>query len=154
MFTSGTTGYHPNPSMVHVADTYHGPWTTIGDPSPTDATRTSFNSQISSVFKHPAKKDLYIALADRWIYNLPELEGPSFATGEASKTFESYYERQFYPGGQFRPGGLAAKDERRRAEIESAIETSKARYVWLPIRFDGERPFVDWREEWKLDEFV
>ena len=39
-------------------------------PLPRDTSRTSFRSQISSVFKHPHKKDLYIALADRW---LPEL---------------------------------------------------------------------------------
>ena len=153
MFTSGTTGYHPNVTLAHVAETYHGPWTTLGDAHPSDKSRTSFNSQISSVFRHPRKQDLYIALADRWIYNLPELEGPSFATGDASKAFEGYYERSFYPGGQFRPGGLSRADARRRSEIESAIELSRARYVWLPVRFEGERPILDWREAWNLDAF-
>ena len=66
LVTSGTTSYLPNPSEVAVADTWHGPYTVIGDPHPQDESRTSFHSQISSVFKVPGKKDLYIALADRW----------------------------------------------------------------------------------------
>ena len=57
MLTSGTTGYFPNPSEWAVADTIHGPWREMGDLHPTDRSRTSFNSQISSVFKHPAKKE-------------------------------------------------------------------------------------------------
>src|SRR5439155_6093952 len=71
LFTSGTTGYFPNPSEVACAKSYHGPWTVLGNPHPDDPTQTSYHSQISSVFKHPHKKDLYIALADRWIANLP-----------------------------------------------------------------------------------
>ena len=34
-----------------------------------------------------------------------------------------------------------------------AINTSQARHVWLPIRFQGERPVIEWRAEWSLDEF-
>jgi hypothetical protein len=30
---------------------------------------------------HPAKKNLYIALADRWVTDLPERIGAGFATG-------------------------------------------------------------------------
>jgi Glycosyl hydrolases family 43 len=67
LITSGTTGYLPNPSEVATAPTYHGPWTILGDSHPADPTRTSFHSQISSVFRHPTKQDLYIALADRWV---------------------------------------------------------------------------------------
>ena len=32
-------------------------------------------------------------------------------------------------------------------------DTSLADYVWLPIRFDGDRPYIDWRDEWTIDEF-
>jgi beta-xylosidase len=71
LFTSGTTWYFPNPSEVACAKTYHGPWTVLGNPHPSDSTLTSFRSQITSVFKHPHKKDLYIALADRWLPNNP-----------------------------------------------------------------------------------
>ena len=66
LVTSGTTGYLPNPSQIAVADSWHGPYRVLGDPHPGDESRTSFHSQITSVFKVPGKKDLYIALADRW----------------------------------------------------------------------------------------
>ena len=36
---------------------------------------------------------------------------------------------------------------------DSAMDTSKARYVWLPFRFEGEMGILDWREQWSLDEF-
>lgn len=49
-----------------MADTWHGPYTVLGDPHPTDPSHTSFHSQISSVFQVVGKKDLYIAVADRW----------------------------------------------------------------------------------------
>jgi hypothetical protein len=26
------------------------------------------------------------------------------------------------------------------------------RYVWLPIRFDGKQPVIEWRDEWTLKE--
>ncbi len=65
LITSGTTGYLPNPSEVAVADSWHGPYTVLGDPHPGDSSRTSFHSQVSSVFKVEGKKDLYIAVADR-----------------------------------------------------------------------------------------
>ncbi len=148
MFTSGTTGYHPNPSMVHMAETYHGPWTTLGDAHPDDRTRTSYNSQICSVFKHPGKKDLYIALADRWFYNLPELEGAAFGSGAASRDFGHYYEMLFSPGGE------SKADRAKRDAVESQVEPSKARYVWLPVKFVEDRPYLDWRDEWSLDEFA
>ena len=71
LVTSGSTGYFPNFSEVARAPDYHGPWTVLGDAHPDDVSRTSFRSQISCVFKHPHKHDLYIALADRWLPQLP-----------------------------------------------------------------------------------
>lgn len=32
-------------------------------------------------------------------------------------------------------------------------ETSEAAYIWLPVRFDGDRPYLEWRDEWSLDEY-
>ena len=29
-----------------------------------------------------------------------------------------------------------------------------ADYVWLPIRFDGDRPYIEWRDEWTVEEFA
>ena len=57
-----------------MADTWHGPYTVQGDPHIGDKTKTSFHSQISSVFKVPNKKDLYIACADRWMPNAPDYD--------------------------------------------------------------------------------
>ena len=34
-----------------------------------------------------------------------------------------------------------------------ASDTSIADYVWLPIRFEGDTAYLDWRDEWSLDEF-
>ena len=92
LVTSGTTGYFPNPSEVAAADTFHGPFTVLGDLHPSDRTRTSFNSQISCVFKHPEKKDLYIAMADRW---MGPLSGAEFESGEFSQKVQNAFRKSF-----------------------------------------------------------
>jgi hypothetical protein len=33
------------------------------------------------------------------------------------------------------------------------VNFSRSRHVWLPIRFDNDRPSIDWRAEWALEEF-
>lgn len=58
MITSGTTGYYPNPSEVAMADSWHGSYEVSKELHKEDSINTSFNSQISSVFKYPFKKDL------------------------------------------------------------------------------------------------
>jgi hypothetical protein len=147
LITSGTTAYLPNPSEVAVARTYHGPWTVLGDPHPDDRSRTSYCSQVSSVFKHPHKQDLYIALADRWLPAL--VASPHFAGGELSSDTQTAF-------ASFRPGTTpvfppAFTDEVRRLVDEP--DTSVADYVWLPIRFDGEMAYLDWRDEWRVEDF-
>ncbi|MBO4870262.1 MAG: family 43 glycosylhydrolase [Clostridia bacterium] len=140
LITSGTTGYMPNPSEAAVADTWHGPYTVLGDPHPSDTSRTSFHSQISSVFKVPGKKDLYIACADRWMPNAMHVP------------YEKY-ERAF---------DLLFRDDSTAAERAEASEimrslpkerTALADYVWLPLRFEGERVVIDWRDEWRIEDF-
>ncbi len=144
--TSGTSGYFPNPSEIAVADTFHGPFQGLGDLHPTDRSRTSFNSQISSIFKHPGKKDLYIALADQW---MGPQTSPAFASGETSTVLR-------------RALGKATADPRQTltpAEVQAMslvtgkVDTSQARYVWLPLTFDKDRPVIAWRDQWSLDEF-
>lgn len=134
LLTSGTTGYYPNPSEVAVAQSYHGPWEILGDPHPTDVSRTSFHCQISSVFKHPTKKDLYIALGDRWL---------SHYTDDSSKAI-ALFESHFSPTG----GGPHA-----RMEELAEINTSTADYVWLPLRFEGRVPYIDWHDEWRVEDW-
>ncbi len=138
LITSGTTGYYPNPSEAAVADTWHGPYTVLGDPHIGDESHTSFHSQITSVFKVPGKKDLYIALADRWLPQAMELPyeayGPAFAS-------------RFDPESQ----DHSLWDEF--MKIAPRENTSIADYVWLPITFEGDKPTIHWREEWSLEEF-
>lgn len=145
--TSGTTSYFPNPSEIAVADTFHGPFTVLGDLHPSDKTRTSFNSQISSVFKHPKKKDLYIALADRW---WGPQSGAEFESGETSGLVQSAIGKLL--GSPRQP--LTPAESRSVKFLSIAIDTSQSRYVWLPIRFDGDRPAIEWRDEWALSEFA
>jgi hypothetical protein len=135
LVTSGTTGYYPNPSQVAVAPSYHGPWTELNDPHPDDPTRSSYQSQVSSVFRHPHKQDLYIALADRWL--------PRY-TASSEAAIRMHAER-FSPQGGHHEGPWSELTE---------VDTSIADYVWLPFRFDGERAFLDWHDEWRTEDFA
>lgn len=151
LITSGTTGYCPNPSEVFVADTWHGPWTSLGNPHPSDKSDTSFHSQISSVFKVPGKKDLYITLGDRW---LPEMMDLTYAECEAAYAswFNLPYDKDQY-----------ASYERKYKEKKEAWEkagkkcrpdaTMMSRYVWLPVLFKDGKPVIEWRDSWKISEF-
>ncbi|MBR1586157.1 MAG: family 43 glycosylhydrolase [Clostridia bacterium] len=143
LITSGTTGYLPNPSELAVADTWHGPYRVLGDPHPGDASRTSYHSQVSSVFRVPGKRDLYIALADRWEPDRMDLPYADYA---------EWFRIRFSPN--------ASPEEKKRMEElrknlppDGGVNTSRARYVWLPFRFEGEMGVLNWRDEWTLEEF-
>lgn len=133
LITSGTTYYYPNPSEVAVAPSFHGPWTLQGDPHPDDPSRTSFHSQISCVFKHPDKEDLYIAMADRWL--------PHYLA-DSSAALDLHIRA-------FRPEAAPAAASEKLAEVNPSI----ADYVWLPIRFDGDRALIDWHDEWRIEDY-
>jgi hypothetical protein len=135
LVTSGTTGYYPNPSQVATAPSYHGPWTVLGDPHPDDLARSSYRSQVSSVFKHPHKQDLYIALADRWL--------PGY-TASSDAAVRMHAER-FRPMGGHVEGTWPELTE---------IDTSVADYVWLPFRFTDEGAFLDWTDEWRIEDYA
>jgi hypothetical protein len=135
LITSGTSGYFPNRSEVAVADTYHGPYTVLGDPHPSDTSGTSFRSQISSVFRHPTQTDLYIAVADRWLPHLSE---------EESDQTESFH-RYFAEKERGATGASLPPQE---------FDTSVADYVWLPLRFDGDMSVIEWHDEWRIEDAV
>jgi len=135
LLTSGTTGYLPNPSQVAIADTWHGPYTILDDPHPGDPSRTSFHSQISSVFHVPGT-DLYIACADRWLPN------------EMHRDYADYgpvFEAMFSPD---RPADISWPTD---WPVEN---TAIARYAWLPLRFDGDRVRIDWHDEWRIADYT
>lgn len=139
LFTSGTTGYLPNPSQIAIGDSWHGPFTVQGEPHVNDTSRTSFHSQIASVLKVEGKKDLYIACADRWLPKDMELD---------YNFYEKYYENLFC-------GKNHELDENKVKALGDDLKrnTAIADYVWLPLRFDGEKVYIDWKEEWRIEDY-
>ena len=138
LITSGTTGYLPNPSEAAIADTWHGPYCVLGNPHPQDESHTSYHSQISCIFPVAGKKDLYIAMADRWVPDGMDLKYEEYAEG---------FRRMFDPDFQ----GEKKLDEKFGNDLTR--NTSIADYVWLPIRFDGEMPYLDWKDEWRIEDY-
>lgn len=143
LITSGTTTFFPNPSEVAVSDNISDDYVILGDPHIGDESRTSFHSQIRSIFKVPGKKDLYIALADRWLPDYMDIP------------YEVYEEWHIVYHGR-----NATREDQERIEKESngmifpqVFDISKAQYVVLPITFEGDKPTIHWRDSWKLEEF-
>ena len=141
MITSGTTGYFPNPSEVAIADTWHGPFQTLGNPHVEDESNTSFHSQISCIFKVEGKKDLYIACADRW---LPEKMDMKY------DVYRELFRNVFEPDIATEESKKALSDYVPDAACEN---TSIADYVWLPLRFDGEMVYIDWHDNWRIEDY-
>jgi hypothetical protein len=36
---------------------------------------------------------------------------------------------------------------------EFVVDTTKAGYVWLPFRFDGKMAYLDWKDEWRIEDY-
>lgn len=147
LITSGTSGYLPNPSEVAVADTWHGPFRVLGNPHPDDRSDTSYHSQISSVFKVPGKKDLYIACADRW---LPEFLHAGY------EDYRKAFELAFHPDEEIRRDiDTIVSDEGLDKHLVHDVNrnTAIADYVWLPLRFTNDMVYIDWKEEWRIDDY-
>lgn len=68
MFTSGTTGWKPNPARLSVSDKITGNWKTAGNPcrGTEDENKTTFNSQSTNILPVPGKKNTFIYMGDRW----------------------------------------------------------------------------------------
>ena len=115
-----------------------------GDPHVGDDSHTSFHSQISSVFKVPGKKDLYIACADRWCPDKMDMKYEEYAA-----MFEAIF------SGSLTPEQMEALQKQREesGEADNVDNTSIADYVWLPLRFDGERCYIDWLDEWRIEDY-
>ena len=155
LITSGTTGYSPNPSEVAVADDWHGPFTVLGDPHPDDGSHTSYHSQVSSVFKVQGKKDLYIACADRWLPENTERKYEDYA-----RLYEAFF--HMTPGNFWflvkkliRIGLFPTKKNIPiiQKKLLPVANTRIADYVWLPIRFEGDMVYIDWKDEWRIEDY-
>ena len=145
MFTSGTTGYYPNETLLSTFDDYHGTYKDLGSPHPTDKTGTSFWSQITDVVKIPGK-NLYVAVADRW---MPQIVG----TDEAAKEFErnkTLY-RDHQPNAQDF-SDIVVKDKRHIVRTNWDV-TYNAAYVFLPIVFRKGLPQIEWKDEWRIEDY-
>ena len=141
IISSGTTGYFPNPSEIGVSDSMHGDWTSLGDPCIGDMKRNSFHAQFSSVFRVHGT-DIFIAMGDRWLTDLPE-DMP-----DVMRVFEGWFDPE-------KESVMTA------AELNSytTFNTSLADYVWLPFRFetlpDGtEKPTLTFVPEWKIEDEI
>lgn len=66
MVTSGCTGWAPNASEIHVADTIWGPWTFLGNPALGDEAGTTFGSQPTSVLPVQGREDAFVYVGNRW----------------------------------------------------------------------------------------
>ena len=146
MFTSGTTGYVPNPSQVCVFDDYHGEYTDLGNPCIDDKYEDSFGSQITSVIKIPGK-NLYVALADRW---LPHLYGTDIPKRTVKNKEKAYLNHKPFDR-DFTTPQVKDKTGVKRNKWDT---TEDARYVMLPITFDENgKPTLTWRDEWRLEDY-
>lgn len=76
MLSSGCTGWDPNQAELAVADSIMGQWKVLGNPcTGTDADKT-FYAQSTYVQPVYGKKDLYVAMFDRW--NKTDLENSRY----------------------------------------------------------------------------
>lgn len=68
LFSSGCTGWNPNPARLASADSIFGPWTAHGDPVVgTDQQKSNtFESQSTYVLPVEGKPGAFIFMADRW----------------------------------------------------------------------------------------
>ncbi len=144
MLTSGMTGYVPNQSDAAVSGEWTDAFRSVGDPHVGDASLASFNSQFTQVFRVPVKKDLYIALADRWVPGYPV---------DARKA--DLIRRCIAHREQPRENPVTEEELQEFAGIPAleSVNTSVADYAWLPITFEGEQPKIVWHDAWKLEDY-
>lgn len=103
MFSSGLTGWKPNPGKLAVSDNMMGKWTFLGNPcrGTEEENNTTFWSQSTYAIPVQGVKDAFIFASDRW-------------------------------------------------QPENPIDGS---YVWLPIKFDNDIPYLEWLDSWDLSIF-
>jgi hypothetical protein len=51
-------------------------------------------------------------------------------------------------------GDASAAAELIRYGYRSDPDTSRTSYLWLPIRFDGDYPSIEWHEEWRIEDYA
>lgn len=141
LLTSGMTGYVPNRSDSAVCASWDGVFASLGDPHIGDASRASFNSQISKVFRIEGT-DTFVAMADRW---LPDIPVDARLADVFTRVVASAYEPDKYQ---------ATEAERREMYAANQLETANtsiADYVWLPVKIENGKPCIRWLDAWTPD---
>ncbi len=144
MLTSGMSGYVPNKSDSAVAKSITDSFASIGNPHRNDDTNSSFNSQISQVFKVEGKENLYVAIADRWV---PEFMLDARLSSVMERAIACRYEPDKYQ---------VTEDEMKafmNSPMLTSANTSISDYVWLPVIVDEEGAHIDWYDSWKVEDF-
>lgn len=139
IITSGMTGYIPNPSEVAVSNDWMTGYQIQGNPHVNDDSSASFNSQISNVFKIEGTEQ-YVAIADRWV---PDFVVTKEVYDRLYRIIRSNYDKTV-------KATLKEKMSLMKTPMIGTANTSIARYVWLPIRFDGDKLLIDWKDEWTV----
>lgn len=69
LFSSGTTGWKPNPARLSVSTGIFNEWTTLGNPcrGTDEENKVTFSSQSTQVMPVEGKKNLFIYMGDRWV---------------------------------------------------------------------------------------
>jgi hypothetical protein len=69
MFTSGTTGWKPNPARLAVAKKLLGEWKPLGNPcrGTDEENKITFGSQSTQILPVAGRKGAFIYMGDRWI---------------------------------------------------------------------------------------
>jgi hypothetical protein len=148
LFTSGVTGYYPNPTQVCRFSNWHDTYEDLGDPCINDINKTSFYGQFTCVMKVQGT-NLYIAMADRWkpknfqkwygkiIYNMAK----DYMSKE--KNANKFKDRS--------PKSIVELPRKKKLHFDN---TSISRYVWLPIEWLDNKPIIRWYDEWCIDNFI
>lgn len=68
MFTSGTTGWKPNPGRLAVSDNITGNWISLANPcrGTDEENKITFGSQSTFVLPLNVKKNIFVYMGDRW----------------------------------------------------------------------------------------
>jgi hypothetical protein len=68
LFTSGTTGWKPNPGRLAVSDNLTGEWKSVGNPcrGTEDENKITFGSQSTFILPLNEKKNIFVYMGDRW----------------------------------------------------------------------------------------
>lgn len=144
MITSGMSGYVPNKSDMAVSDDWEHPFESIGNPHIKDESNTSFNSQISQIFRVEGKKDLYIALADRWV---PDFPVDARLSEMIVRFIGNHHDPIHYPITE------QEQKELMNSPMLKGANTSAADYIWLPLTFEDDRPQIRWYDQWRIADF-